>query len=66
MGNLIQLASNIIFAVLAMVFVIYSIVAIYALNTYGQSKSLTTTASIIYSAAVAGLLTWGLGVILIS
>jgi hypothetical protein len=66
MESIIILSTQILFAVAALIFVVYSLVAIYSLNTYGQSKSVTTALSIIYSAAVAGLLSWGLGVILTS
>jgi hypothetical protein len=61
---IIKLASQVIFGVAALVFTVYSIAAIYALNTYGQKKSVTSSLSILYSAAVAGLLSWGLAVIL--
>jgi hypothetical protein len=62
--TIIKLAAQIIFAVAAMVFVVYSIVAVYSLNTYGRSKSLTSALSIVYSAVVAGLLSWGLTLIM--
>lgn len=52
--------AQVLFAFAALVFVVYSIVAIYSLNIYGRSKSVTSTVSIVYSAVVAGLLSWGL------
>jgi len=58
MEQYVTLVSQILLALATFIFVIYSLVGLYALNTYGNSKSLTMTASIIYSAAVLGLLTW--------
>jgi hypothetical protein len=63
-STIIKLGSQILLGVAAIVFTIYSIVAIYSLNTYGHSKSLTSAVSIIYSAAAAGLLAWGLAFII--
>jgi hypothetical protein len=57
---IIKLVVQILFAVAAMVFTLYSIIAIYSLNTYGRTKSLTSAVSIVYSAVVAALLSWGL------
>jgi hypothetical protein len=59
-----KLAAQIIFSVLAMVFTAYSIVAIYSLNNYGQSKSVSMLLSVIYSGVAAALLAWGFGLLL--
>lgn len=63
MESFINIGSQILFLLGATVFLVYSIIGIYALNAYGRSKSLTSTATIIYSAVAAGLMTWGLYVI---
>jgi|GEM_PF-4471216 len=61
---IIKVSSQVIFGVAALIFTVYSIAAIYALNTYGQKKSVASSLSILYSAAAAGLLSWGLAVIM--
>jgi hypothetical protein len=58
--TIIKLVAQVLFAIAALIFVVYSIVAIYSLNTYGRTKTLTSAISIVYSAVVAGLLSWGL------
>jgi hypothetical protein len=59
-ATIIKLVAQVLFAIAALVFTIYSIVAIYSLNTYGRTRTLTSAISIAYSAVVAGLLSWGL------
>lgn len=63
MESIIKIASQILFALSAIVFVIYSIVAIYSLNAYGRSKSTAASISIVYSAVVAGILAWAVVII---
>lgn len=64
MEEIIKISAQVLFAVAAIFFTMYSIIAIYALNTYGRTKTLTSAISITYSALVAGLLSWGLVIIL--
>lgn len=59
MEELLLAAGEIIFAIIALIFVVYSMIAIYSLNVYGQSKTLAATVSIIYSGIAAFLLVWG-------
>jgi hypothetical protein len=63
MEQYINSAAQILFALATFIFVIYSIVGLYALNTYGNSKSLTTTVSLMYSVVVLALLVWGWAII---
>lgn len=58
--TIIKLVSQVLFAIAALIFTVYSIVAVYSLNTYGRTKTLTSAISIVYTAIVAGLLSWGL------
>ena len=59
-SSIVKLAAQILFAFAALIFTVYSIVAVYSLNTYGRSRSVTSTISLVYTAVAAGLLSWGL------
>jgi hypothetical protein len=63
MEQYIKLAAQILFALATFVFVLYSIAGIYALNHYGNSKSLALSITVIYTAIVIALLGWGLVVV---
>ncbi|MBX4188348.1 MAG: hypothetical protein KW793_04425 [Candidatus Doudnabacteria bacterium] len=54
----INIAAQILFAGTMVVFVIYSIIAIYALNTYGVSRSVTMSLSAAYLGAMIILMSW--------
>jgi hypothetical protein len=60
MESLIKTGVEILFALVTLFFVIYSIIAIYSLTTFGRSKSLTATLGFVYSVVVIGLVFWGL------
>lgn len=60
----IKLAAQILFGLGTLFFVVYSIVGMYTLNTYSKSKTVASTVSMVYGAAVIGLLSWGFTVIL--
>ena len=53
------MGAQIFFVIAGLVFTVYSLVGVYALNTYGRSSSVTTTLSILYSGAAVGLMVWG-------
>jgi hypothetical protein len=59
MESYINLASQILFLLAAIIFVVYSVVGIYTLNIYGRSKSAVMAASIVYGGVVIALLGWG-------
>ena len=64
MEEIIKITTQVLFAVVSIFFVTYSVVAIYSLNAYGRTKTFTSAVSIVYSAVVAGLLTWGFAIII--
>ncbi len=60
LGLLIKTGTQIGFGLVTLFFVIYSIIAIYSLTTYGKSKGFTSGYSFVYAAVVIGLVSWGL------
>ncbi len=60
MDSAFQLGAQILFAIAAIAFVGYSVIAMYTLNNYGQSKKVTSGLNITYAICMLGLLAWGL------
>lgn len=63
MDVLLKTGAQILFGLATLFFVIYSIVAIYSLTTFGRNKGLTTAIAFVYSVIVIGLVGWGLVVL---
>jgi hypothetical protein len=59
MEQIIIPAAKIIFAFSSLFFTVYSIVALYSLSVYGQSRTLAVSVVFVYSILGAGLMGWG-------
>lgn len=63
MDVLLKTGAQILFGLATLFFVIYSIVAIYSLTTFGRNKTLTSSIAFVYAVIVIGLVGWGLTVL---
>lgn len=63
MDVLLKTGAQILFGLATLFFVIYSIIAIYSLTTFGRNKTLTSSIAFVYAVIVIGLVGWGLTVL---
>ena len=64
MEVLIKTGAQILFGLAILFFVIWSIIAVYAMTTFGRSRSLSSTMALIYSLLAMVLVGWGLAILI--